>query len=142
MYLVLFCKYESFSKGIGMKVNKGMLGIRDEEIVCKVYGLGLRVSELGKVVEFIVELNGVKLIDIIIVIECKLFWGVIYEEKFDLSVKLLSRNIYCVKYLFIRFGDYVISILYCGVYILRSFFYLIVLEYNDVKFLKMFLESY
>lgn len=111
-------------------MNRGNLVNKDEEIVyvCKVYGLGLRVSEFGKVVEFVVELNGVKFIDIIIVIECKLVWGVVYEDKFDFSVKLLNRNIYCVKYLLIWFGDYVISILYCGVYILRSLFYLIVLE--------------
>lgn len=141
-YLALFCKYESLNKGTGTKANKGTLGTREEEIACKAYGSGLRASELGKVAEFIVELNGAKPTDITIAIECKPLRGAIHEEKPDLSVKPLSRNTYCVKYLPTRPGDYVISILHCGAHILRSPFYLTVPEHNDVKALKTSPESH
>lgn len=135
-YLALFCKYESLSKGTGKKPNKGTPGTRDEEIACKAYGSGLRASELGKVAEFVVELNGAKPTDITIAIECKPLRGAVHEEKPDLSVKPLSRNTYCVKYLPTRPGDYVISILHCGAHILRSPFYLTVPEHNGLNALK------
>ena len=141
-YLALFCKYESLSKGTGKKAKKGTLGTKDEEIACKAYGSGLRASELGKVAEFIVELNGAKPTDITIAIECKPLRGAVHEEKPDLSVKPLSKNTYCVKYLPTRPGDYVISILHCGAHILRSPFYLTVPEHNDIKALKTSPESH
>lgn len=135
-YLALFCKYESLTKGNGKKANKGTPGYKDQEIACKAYGSGLRASELGKVAEFVVELNGAKPTDITIAIECKPLRGAVHEEKPDLSVKPLSRNTYCVKYLPTRPGDYVISILHCGAHILRSPFYLTVPEQNVVNALK------
>lgn len=132
-YLALFCKYESLTTGNGRKANKGTLGNKEQEIACKAYGSGLRASELGKVAEFVVELNGAKPTDITIAIECKPLRGAVHEEKPDLSVKPLSKNTYCVKYLPTRPGDYVISILHCGAHILRSPFYLTVPEQNGVS---------
>lgn len=135
-YLALFCKYESLSKGNGKKATKGTPGNREQDIACKAYGSGLRASELGKVAEFVVELNGAKPTDITIAIECKPLRGAVHEDKPDLSVKPLSRNTYCVKYLPTRPGDYVISILHSGAHILRSPFYLTVPEHNGVNGLK------
>ena len=135
-YLALFVKYESLNKGTGTKANKGTSGNKDQEIACKAYGSGLRASELGKVAEFVVELNGAKPTDITIAIECKPVRGAVHDDKPDLSVKPLNRNTYCVKYLPTRPGDYVISILHCGAHILRSPFYLTVPEQNGVNSLK------
>lgn len=131
-YLTLFCKYESLHKGTGNKGVKGARGDLDQDIACKAYGSGLRSSELGKIAEFVVELNGAKPTDITIAIECKPLKGAVHEDKPDLSVKPLNRNTYCVKYLPTRPGDYVISILHCGAHILRSPFYLTVPEPNGV----------
>lgn len=128
-YLALFCKYESLHKGTGNKNGKSTRpGDSDQEIACKAYGSGLRSSELGKVAEFVVELNGAKPTDITIAIECKPLRGAVHDDKPDLSVKPVNRNTYCVKYLPTRPGDYVISILHCGAHILRSPFYLTVPE--------------
>lgn len=128
-YLALFCKYESLHKGTGNKNGKSTWpGDSDQEIACKAYGSGLRSSELGKVAEFVVELNGAKPTDITIAIECKPLRGAVHDDKPDLSVKPVNRNTYCVKYLPTRPGDYVISILHCGAHILRSPFYLTVPE--------------
>ena len=131
-YLALFCKYESLHNGNATKGVKSAPGSKDREIACKAYGSGLRSSELGKVAEFVVELNGAKPTDITIAIECKPLRGAVHEDKPDLSVKPLNRNTYCVKYLPTRPGDYVISILHCGAHILRSPFYLTVPEPNGV----------
>ena len=137
-YLALFVKYEGLKKGTGKKASKGNPGNKDEEIAhaCKAYGSGLRASELGKVAEFVVELNGANPTDITIAIECKPVKGAVHEDKPDLSVKPLNRNTYCVKYLPTRPGDYVISILHCGAHILRSPFYLTVPEQNGLSSLK------
>ena len=137
-YLALFVKYESLKQGPGKKANRGNPVNKDEEIAhaCKAYGSGLRASELGKVAEFVVELNGAKPTDITIAIECKPVRGAVHEDKPDLSVKPLNRNTYCVKYLPTRPGDYVISILHCGAHILRSPFYLTVPEQNGLSSLK------
>ena len=98
----------------------------------RLHGAGLRSSELGKVAEFVVELNGAKPTDITIAIECKPLRGAVHDDKLDLSVKPVSKNTYCVKYLPTRPGDYVISILHCGAHILRSPFYLTVPAPNGV----------
>lgn len=131
-YLALFCKYESLHSGNNKKGVKDLPETRNQEIHCKAYGSGLRSSELGKVAEFVVELNGAKPTDITIAIECKPLQGAGHEDKPDLTVKPLNRNTYCVKYLPTRPGDYVISILHCGAHILRSPFYLTVPELNGV----------
>lgn len=131
-YLALFCKYESLKMGSNSKGVKGAPGSNEQETPCKAYGSGLRSSELGKVAEFVVELNGAKPTDITIAIECKPIRGAVHEDKPDLSVKPLNRNTYCVKYLPTRPGDYVISILHCGAHILRSPFYLTVPELNGI----------
>ena len=139
-YLALFCKYESLKKG--NKRVKSTPGSKDEEIACKAYGSGLRSSELGKIAEFVVELNGAKPTDITIAIECKPLRGAVHEDKPDLSVKPLNRNTYCVKYLPTRPGDYVISILHCGAHILRSPFYLTVPEPNGIHTVKTPLKNH
>ena len=59
----------------------------DQDIACKAYGAGLRSSELGKVAEFVVELNGAKPTDITIAIECKPLRGAVHDDRPDLSVK-------------------------------------------------------
>ena len=128
-YLALFCKYESLHKGSGSgKSQSARRATSDQDIACKAYGAGLRSSELGKVAEFVVELNGAKPTDITIAIECKPLRGAVHDDKPDLSVKPVNKNTYCVKYLPTRPGDYVISILHCGAHILRSPFYLAVLR--------------
>ena len=132
-YLALFCKYESLHKGTGSgKSQSARRGTSDQDIACKAYGAGLRSSELGKVAEFVVELNGAKPTDITIAIECKPLRGAVHDDKPDLSVKPVNKNTYCVKYLPTRPGDYVISILHCGAHILRSPFYLTVPAPNGV----------
>lgn len=129
-YLALFCKYENLLNG---STKKGVEGLPEtQDIPCKAYGSGLRSSELGKVAEFVVELNGAKPTDITIAIECKPLQGAVHDDKPDLSVRPLNRNTYCVKYLPTRPGNYVISILHCGAHILRSPFYLTVPELNGV----------
>ena len=143
-YLALFCKHESLTKGSTNKDARtgwNSQGDKREEIPCKAYGTGLKGSELGKVAEFVVELNGAKPTDITIAIECKPLRGAIHEDKPDLSVKPLSRNTYCVKYLPSRPGDYVISILHCGAHILRSPFYLTVPEPNGENAIKTTVTS-
>ena len=90
----------------------------------RLHGAGLRSSELGKVAEFVVELNGAKPTDITIAIECKPLRGAVHDDKPDLSEKPVNKNTYSVKCLPTRPGDYVISILHCGAYILRNPFYL------------------
>ena len=65
----------------------------DQDIACKAYGAGLRSSELGKVAEFVVELNGAKPTDITIAIECKPLRGAVHDDRPDLSVKPGLENL-------------------------------------------------
>lgn len=126
-YIALFCKYESLIKD-DRNNNKTTSTFRENEIVmesCKAYGAGLKSGELGKIAEFIVELNGAKASDITIAIECKPSKGG-HDEKPELSVKSVGKSTYVVKYLPTRQGEYVISVLHCGAHILRSPFHLAV----------------
>lgn len=125
-YIALFCKYESLIKDDGNN-NKTTSTLRDNENIasCKVYGSGLKSGELGKIAEFIVELNGAKSSDITIAIECKPSKGG-HEEKPELNVKSVGKSTYVVKYLPTKQGEYIISVLHCGAHILRSPFHLTV----------------
>ena len=138
-YIALFCKYESLLKGNGGKLagaSRSQSHTQQTEPGCKAYGAGLKCSELGKVAEFVVELNGAKSTDITIAIECKPLQGSHEQDKPELSVKPLGKETYSVKYLPTRPGEYVISILHCGAHILRSPFYLTVTEPNGVSLAK------
>ena len=128
-YIALFCKYDNMeNKKMQEPNNNESVAKREKsDTACRVYGTGLKAGELGKVAEFIVELNGAKPTDITIAVECKPLQGE-YEEKPELSVKPLGKSTYAVKYLPTRPGEYVISILHCGAHILRSPFYLTVNE--------------
>ena len=137
-YIALFCKYESLMSG-GKKPVRAPnteLEARENKRGCQAYGAGLKCSELGKVAEFVVELNGAKSADITIAIEYKPTGSREgpEHEKPELSVKPLGRETYSVKYLPTRPGEYVISILHSGEHILRSPFYLTVKEPNAVNF--------
>lgn len=127
-YIALFCKYESLVKDDSNN-NKTISTLRDSEMAraasCKAYGSGLQNGELGKIAEFIIELNGAKASDITIAIECKPTTGG-HEEKPELSVKSVGKSTYVVKYLPSKQGEYIISVLYCGAHILRSPFHLTV----------------
>ncbi|XP_031549664.1 filamin-A-like [Actinia tenebrosa] len=121
-YIALFCKYESLIKG-DTNNNKATSSSHRENSVCKAYGSGLKSGEIGKVAEFIVELQGAKASDITIAIECKPTYGG-YDEKPELSVKSVGRSTYVVKYIPTKPGEYIISVLHCGAHILRSPFHL------------------
>lgn len=126
-YIALFCKYESLMKE-DRNNNKTTCTLRENENItesCKAYGAGLKSGELGKIAEFIVELNGAKASDITIAIECKPSKGG-HDEKPELSVKSVGKSTYVVKYLPTKQGEYVISVLHCGAHILRSPFHLTV----------------
>ena len=58
----------------------------------RLHGAGMRSSELGKVAEFVVKLNGAKTTDITIANECKPFRGAVHDDKPDLSAKPVSKN--------------------------------------------------
>ena len=124
-YIALFCKYVSMEK---QNNNNDRLPTREkEDNSCRVYGTGLKAGELGKVAEFIVELNGAKPTDITIAVECKPVRKE-YLEKPELSVKPLGKSTYVVKYIPTRPGEYVISVLHRGAHTLRSPFHLTVSE--------------
>lgn len=133
-YIALFCKYVSMENQKLQEPNhkETLTKQEKEDSACRVYGTGLKAGELGKVAEFVVELNGAKPTDITIAVECKPLKGE-YREKPELSVKPLGKSTYVVKYLPTRPGEYVISILHRGAHILRSPFYLTVSDPKPAK---------
>ncbi|KAK3753318.1 hypothetical protein QZH41_015264 [Actinostola sp. cb2023] len=132
-YIALFCKYESLIQDDGRNNNKITLRDNEQMTACKAYGSGLKSGELGKIAEFIVELNGAKASDITIAIECKPATGGVYDKKPELSVKAVGKSTYAVKYLPTKQGEYIISVLYCGAHILRSPFHLTVTGHTKVN---------